>query len=152
MDNAQDYGLTTQTPFAYYDHAASSWKTSQLSFIEESTVFSETWPRAGTMRNGTVYQRQPSALRTYATEFSLLRMPPKMPVNPTGLVPTPIADGDRTTNYGQGGTSLGAAVRSGLSQKDRINGSLNPTWVEWLMGFPTGWTDYDASVTPSSHK
>jgi DNA (cytosine-5)-methyltransferase 1 len=20
-------------------------------------------------------------------------------------------------------------------------GSLNPTWVEWLMGFPTGWTD-----------
>ena len=21
------------------------------------------------------------------------------------------------------------------------NGSLNPTWVEWLMGFPAGWTD-----------
>jgi DNA (cytosine-5)-methyltransferase 1 len=20
-------------------------------------------------------------------------------------------------------------------------GKLNPTWVEWLMGFPTGWTD-----------
>jgi DNA (cytosine-5)-methyltransferase 1 len=20
-------------------------------------------------------------------------------------------------------------------------GQLNPTWVEWLMGFPTGWTD-----------
>ena len=20
-------------------------------------------------------------------------------------------------------------------------GSLNPTWVEWLMGFPQGWTD-----------
>src|SRR5690606_7975016 len=20
-------------------------------------------------------------------------------------------------------------------------GSLNPTWVEWLMGFPLGWTD-----------
>jgi DNA (cytosine-5)-methyltransferase 1 len=20
-------------------------------------------------------------------------------------------------------------------------GRLNPTWVEWLMGFPTGWTD-----------
>jgi DNA (cytosine-5)-methyltransferase 1 len=23
-------------------------------------------------------------------------------------------------------------------------GRLNPTWVEWLMGFPTGWTDLDA--------
>jgi hypothetical protein len=23
-------------------------------------------------------------------------------------------------------------------------GSLNPTWVEWLMGFPLGWTDLSA--------
>jgi len=23
-------------------------------------------------------------------------------------------------------------------------GRLNPTWVEWLMGFPTGWTDLEA--------
>ena len=22
-----------------------------------------------------------------------------------------------------------------------INGTLNPTWVEWLMGWPSGWTD-----------
>jgi hypothetical protein len=22
-------------------------------------------------------------------------------------------------------------------------GQLNPTWVEWLMGFPTGWTDLE---------
>ena len=25
-------------------------------------------------------------------------------------------------------------------------GKLNPTWVEWLMGFPQGWTDLDVSV------
>ena len=31
-------------------------------------------------------------------------------------------------------------------------GQLNPTWVEWLMGFPTGWTDLEASEMPSSHK
>ena len=27
-------------------------------------------------------------------------------------------------------------------------GRLNPTWVEWLMGFPIGWTDLNASETP----
>jgi hypothetical protein len=26
-------------------------------------------------------------------------------------------------------------------------GQLNPTWVEWLMGFPTGWTDLERSET-----
>jgi hypothetical protein len=29
-------------------------------------------------------------------------------------------------------------------------GSLNPTWVEWLMGFPLGWTDFAASETLAS--
>ena len=24
---------------------------------------------------------------------------------------------------------------------DQIGGQLNPTWVEWLMGWPLGWTD-----------
>ena len=27
-------------------------------------------------------------------------------------------------------------------------GALNPTWVEWLMGFPLGWTDLNASEMP----
>jgi hypothetical protein len=27
-----------------------------------------------------------------------------------------------------------------------IGGSLNPTWVEWLMGWPLGWTDCVASA------
>lgn len=31
---------------------------------------------------------------------------------------------------------------------DQIGGQLNPTWVEWLMGFPPGWTDLNASETP----
>lgn len=33
-----------------------------------------------------------------------------------------------------------------------ITGSLNPTWVEWLMGFPLGFTDLGLWATPSSRK
>lgn len=29
-------------------------------------------------------------------------------------------------------------------------GNLNPEWVEWLMGFPIGWTELNASETPSA--
>lgn len=40
-----------------------------------------------------------------------------------------------------------------FSQKTELNsvvgGLLNPMWVEWLMGFPLGWTDLNASETPS---
>jgi hypothetical protein len=32
------------------------------------------------------------------------------------------------------------------------SGSLNPTWVEWLMGFPIGWTVLKVSATPSSRR
>ncbi len=30
-----------------------------------------------------------------------------------------------------------------VQEVEQITGSLNPTWVEWLMGFPTGWTDLE---------
>jgi hypothetical protein len=32
------------------------------------------------------------------------------------------------------------------------SGSLNPTWVEWLMGYPLGWTDCGDSATRSSRR
>jgi hypothetical protein len=31
-----------------------------------------------------------------------------------------------------------------MNLTDRVGGTLNPMWVEWLMGFPIGWTDLDA--------
>lgn len=33
------------------------------------------------------------------------------------------------------------------SLRTDVAGQLNPTWVEWLMGFPLGWTDLNASGT-----
>jgi hypothetical protein len=41
-------------------------------------------------------------------------------------------------------------VRWGVKLKDAVHyseqdkaGSLNPQWVEWLMGYPEGWTDLE---------
>jgi len=47
--------------------------------------------------------------------------------------PTPVADDTsyRKEKYAQGGTALST----------QAGGKLNPTWVEWLMGWPLGWTD-----------
>jgi hypothetical protein len=30
------------------------------------------------------------------------------------------------------------------SNPEKTGGSLNPQWVEWLMGYPSGWTDLEA--------
>jgi hypothetical protein len=32
------------------------------------------------------------------------------------------------------------------------SGRLNPTWVEWLMGYPTEWTALEDSATLSCRK
>ena len=34
-----------------------------------------------------------------------------------------------------------------VASMDAERGSLNPDWVEWLMGWPVGWTDVGARVT-----
>ncbi len=50
---------------------------------------------------------------------------------------------------------VGAAKGRGQASADnrsRLGGSLNPEWVEWLMGYPIGHTDLKDSETPSSPK
>lgn len=59
------------------------------------------------------------------------------------MFPTPLASNTKANHMRSGGReprSYGAS------------GQLNPTWVEWLMGFPLGWTDLAPSETPSSPK
>ena len=34
-----------------------------------------------------------------------------------------------------------------VNKLEQTSGQLNPTWVEWLMGFPEGWTDLEHSET-----
>ncbi len=80
----------------------------------------------------------------------------------------------RAGREGSGGDDLATAVArmfptptvqdaencGGPSQSERntpplnavAGGSLNPQFVEWLMGYPLGWTDCEVSETPSSPK
>jgi hypothetical protein len=48
------------------------------------------------------------------------------------------------------------AERGGGSKGEQLpnaaGGPLNPTWVEWLMGYPAGWTDCGRSETRSSRR
>jgi hypothetical protein len=56
------------------------------------------------------------------------------------LWPTPAARDYRHPN------AKSYAERGGGSKGEQlpnaVGGALNPTWVEWLMGFPLGWTDF----------
>lgn len=47
---------------------------------------------------------------------------------------------------------VGVSPTSGNGLATQVGGSLNPNWVEWLMGYPIGWTDLKGSETPSSRK
>ncbi len=56
-----------------------------------------------------------------------------------------------STDWKNRGTSEYREGRQ-IQLQTQVGGQLNPTWVEWLMGFPLGWTVLDASETPSSRK
>jgi hypothetical protein len=200
--HARVFGTSTPDSFASYDPATSSWRTSQLSLLEEWSEFSETWPRSGMTRNGTAYRLQPLAPLTGGTGSGSLPTPtakanmlaPSMQkwaahrnlwptptardwkdtgdltrVPENSLLPrvvdrvereswaTPTAWLGRRPAHAEGNAERWHNPERSNELSDQLaasgtTGSLNPTWVEWLMGFPTGWTDLEASGTPSSRR
>lgn len=47
------------------------------------------------------------------------------------------------------GTDLATSLRAMFP---KTTGIINPSWAEGYMGYPIGWTELDASATPSSRK
>lgn len=160
---ARVFGTSSPDSFASYDPATSSWRTSQLSLLEDSTSFSGTWPRAGMTRNGIASRLVPLAPLTAVTAFGLLPTP-KVPrgggersgdragtgdlvfMARRGLWPTP------TKSDGEGGPGQATSTQGGENRRTAVGGQLNPTWVEWLMGYPLGWTVSEAWETQSFRK
>ncbi len=68
--------------------------------------------------------------------------------------PTPAGEGSRSGGHqglaGGTGNRLKLYGMLGYEEGKKMGcQSLNPYWVEWLMGFPLGWTDLGDSATPS---
>ena len=61
------------------------------------------------------------------------------------LWPTPMASDWKR------GASPSEQKRNTPSLPARVGGKLNPQWVEWLMGYPTGWTDLKDWATQWFH-
>ena len=169
LANAQDYGASSPELLAKYDPATSSWRTCQLCLDGEWDVFSATWPRSGMTRNGTAFQLPSLVPLTDAIDSGLWPTPTVQAARTCGMdEESSTRELERSVVRNGFPSCLATAVqgksslwptptanrRDGLQSHGRnaMGGALNPTWVEWLMGFPLGWTALEPSATPSSPK
>lgn len=60
--------------------------------------------------------------------------------------PTPTAQDAKQGQHGK--SQADRSSLPGRMKREQGSGALNPMWVEWLMGFPVGWTDLKDSETP----
>ena len=143
-----------------YDRVSFSWKTSQLSLREDLEPCSGNLPNSGMTVDGRLFQPLNLAPRTNDDDGSYLPTPTatsagtsgkqwnektqKWDINPRltlnsmatkGMWPTPIA---------RDWKGSGGANRNSIDLPKAVGGSLNPQWVEWLMGFHIEWTELDA--------
>jgi len=104
------------------------------------------------MRNGVCYQQPTLELHTSANGSGFLPTPTT--IDTGSRWPTPTVKG----NYNRKGLSSksGDGLATAVIQRERAerapdnlisqvratdgSGRLNPEWVEWLMGWPIGWT------------
>ncbi len=127
-------GERWQGSFAKYDPGMSSWRTHQCSLLGGFTEFSETWPKWGSMRSGACWERTMLVPTTRGKESGLLPTPMK------NLWPTPTAHNAKEC------AAPSEHNRNTPTLSAQAGGKLNPTWVAWLMGWPLGWTDLNASA------
>lgn len=155
-------GPSSPASLAKYDPASHTLKTAQLSLIEDLTGCCVTLPRSGAMCAGIVYQQPTSARPTIETGYGSSERFPTPTVhgnyNRKGVSPS---SGDGLATYVRKFPTPTATAYKGWSPNhnrahtdDRLDytvereahhaglpGRLNPTWEEWLMAWPIGWTE-----------
>lgn len=130
-----------------------------------STKCKLTWRMRASKCKRFYFQLVPSTLRIEETEFGLLHTPtakgnqlsPSMATRYLGSwgIPTPTAsckDIDTMERTMLSGQKKRQMKMDGAPYQTQTSGMLNPTWIEWLMGYPIGWTELSPSETLSSRK
>lgn len=133
-------GRKWQELLAKYSHDTHTWKTAQCSLLADSELFSETWPRWGTMQNGDAYRRQSVAPITKETEYGFWPTPLRSPRD-SCLTMDAALQNQKLGTCRQTSLSCVVAEKENDAGRHIPDGHLSPGWVEWLMGWPIGWTD-----------
>jgi len=150
-----DYGEKWRGSLAKYDRASRSWKTRQCSLLAGLDEFSETWPRWGMMQDGELFPLKIPVLHTTENEFGLLPTPVTVDsgsyfnrsasknatIRPTLGAMAKFNMWPTARSKAQNANGQGIHGSGGVDLQTAIGGKLNPTWVEWLMGWPLGWTE-----------
>jgi len=172
MENEAECGEKWRGSFTKYSQDSCSWKTHQCSLLGDLEEFSETWPQWGLMRDGECWEQQTLEQTIRGTEYGFVPngVDNFHTPNTTGLDggsnsrralkkkienwPTPVTRDYKDTGTQESMTrqlnkreSPGLALMVGAA----TGGKLNPTWVEWLMGWPLEWTDLKPLEMGKSH-
>lgn len=133
-ENAADSGGNLQGSLARYDRDTHSLKTHQTLLFEDSTEFCAILPEWGTMLDGVCFPLAPLVHHTHEKECFCW--------------PTPRAGRPGSRPNGKGGKVLQEEVQIAAGMRERgqkLDGQklspLNPTWCDWLMGWPLDWSD-----------
>ena len=166
MEKPLECGEKWRGSFVKYDPDSSLWRTHQCSLLGDLDEFLETWPQWGLMRDGECWEQQTLAQTIKGTESGLsenkwptpltqdsyersawkiiaqaneggkARMTLTRKVKYLEKMPTPVA-----RMWKDNGQSPSELNRNSETLATKAGGQLNQTWVEWLMGWPLGWTD-----------
>lgn len=164
--SAAGYGQSTPELLASYDPDSCSWRTSQLCLDGGLSEFSETWPRSGIAVSGTAYRLPPLVPLTGGIGSGLWRTPTaedaaedaaewdfarnsrgeakfsaQVKYGKGAMWPTPTSRDWRSESCSPEFQAERDAETRGKTLPWVAGGSLNPTWVEALMGYPVGFTD-----------
>ena len=170
-------GEKWRASFTKYNPDLRLWKTHQCSLLGDLEPFLETWPQWGLMRDGECWEQRTLEQTIRGIESGLLlNTPPPPPQWPTPTAhmsketnapsehnrntPTLTAQANwptpRTKGMCGGSNSWAQLKEKTTIEEARLmgagnGGKLNPEWVEWLMGWPLGWTDLKPLEMGKSH-
>lgn len=135
MASAPACGEKWQESSVRYDLDSSSWKIHPYSSQEGLPWSSVILPKWGMMLNGSVYQHPTAERPTCAIEYGW-----SGETFPTPSVAMHKGSSEKALTRVNGLSRLRNRLDYWV-ERDGKSGRLNPEFVEWVMGWPIGWTD-----------